>query len=188
MKLIIFTIGALFTSFQLSPNWASDTLSKLSVEQKIGQLFMVATLSDQSSGINDALCSRTPYMMDQTYIESLICDYHIGGLIFLGLGKPEQQVALTNHYQQMSAIPLLIGMDFEWGLSMRLLDTIRYPRNGGLSRAHNYHLVYELGKEIGRQMKAIGAHINFSPVVDVNNNPLNPIIKDRSFSADKELV
>ncbi len=187
-------ISALFFCYTLLipslllADWPQDTLANFSTREKIGQLFMVATLSDHSSGINDALCSRTPYKMDQEYIEHLMREYHIGGLIFLGLGTPEQHVSYVNHYQALSKVPLIIGMDFEWGLSMRLLDTVKYPRNGALSCIKDEHLMYDLGKEIARQMKHIGAHINFSPVVDVNNNPNNIVIKDRSFGADKECV
>lgn len=176
------------TSLYSSTDWAATTLAQLTLEEKIGQLFMVATVADQESGINANPKVPLPYKVDHAYIEYLIREYHVGGIIFLGFATPEQQIKLTNYYQQMSQIPLLIGEDCEWGLSYHLLGTIIYPRNGALSRVGDEQLIYDLGREIGRQMKQIGVHINFAPVVDVNNNPNNPVIKDRSFGADKDQV
>lgn len=174
--------------------WAHKTVNSLSLEEKIGQLFMVAATSDPDG--NDILMANSSvYTKDQDYIEYLISEYHVGGIIFLGNGKqPEKQTTLTQHYQNVnkafSTIPLLIGQDCEWGLSMRLKNTVRFPRNmtlGALSK-DNDSLIYEMGKEVGRQCKVIGVHINFAPVVDVNNNPNNPVINDRSFGENKEAV
>lgn len=164
------------------------SLNELSLDEKIGQIFMVASITDPYSEFNDALMARSPYRMEQEYIEQLIRDYHVGGVIFLGMGNPEQQISLINHFQALAKTPLLIGQDFEWGLSMRLKDTIRFPRNMTLGALNDDLLIYAMGKEIGNQMKHLGVHINFAPVVDVNNNPKNPVINDRSFGEIPEIV
>lgn len=170
--------------------WAHETLARLTTRQKIGQLFMVATAScfEQPEEALASAMLRCPYRMDPEYIEQLIIEYHIGGLIFLFKSTPDKQIEAINTYQNLSTIPLLIGQDCEWGHSMRLYDTIRFPRNMTLGALSNKQLIYELGKEIGRQCKEIGVHINFAPVVDVNNNPANPVIHDRSFGENPQSV
>ena len=190
---------------------AQRTLGVLTLEQKIGQLFVVASVIDPTS--NDVLMQQIPYRTEQTYIEKLITEYHIGGIIFLGTARPEQQIEITNHYQALAkkvgSLPLLIAQDLEWGLSMRLKNTVRYPHNMAIGAINdtretseqNSHsttqkinpqsstnLIYEMGKEIGRQAKLLGVHMNLAPVMDVNNNPKNPIINDRSFGAHPATV
>lgn len=174
----------------LNSDWAQETLKSMSTREKIGQLFMVATASnfDQPEEALASALVQCPYKMDQEHIEHLIKEYHVGGLIFLFKSTPGIQIDKTNYYQALSKLPLLIGQDSEWGLSMRLYETVRFPRNMTLGAIHDKNLIYELGKEIGTQCAAIGVHINFAPVVDVNNNPENPVINDRSFGENKELV
>lgn len=167
-------------------SWAQATLAQMSLREKIGQLFMVATASsfDQPEEALASQLFRSPYKMDHDYIQELIRDYHVGGIIFLFKSTPQQQIALTNKLQELSRIPLLIGQDCEWGLSMRLYDTIRFPRNMTLGAITDTGLLYRFGYEVGVQCRALGVHINFAPVVDVNNNPCNPVIHDRSFGDD----
>ena len=159
-----------------STPWADSLMKVLTLEQKIGQLFMVAAWSDPN---------HTSYNSQK--IQSLIENYNIGGLIFMQ-GSPGRQVALTNKYQSSSAIPLLIGMDAEWGLGMRLDSTIAYPRQMTLGAANNDSLVYAYGREMARQLRRIGVHVSFSPCIDINNNAMNPVISSRSFGERKELV
>lgn len=154
--------------------WAEQTLSQLSLDEKIGQLFMVTvrpTLGDESLRA----------------IETLITRYHIGNIIIFK-GDPAHQVTLLNRYQALSKYPLLVGQDCEWGLNERLSDTIKFPKNMTLGALPDDALIFELGKEIGRQCRLVGVHINFAPVADVNTNPDNPIIGIRSFGADKMRV
>lgn len=172
--LSLFTV---FSSFILSPKpsqyqtlqdkWADSVLATMSVDEKIGQLFMIATFSN-----------RTEKYYQQ--VENNIATYHLGGLIFFQ-GGPHRQARLTNRYQQISRIPLLIGMDAEWGLGMRLDSTIDFPKQITLGAIQDNSYVEKFGEEIGRQCKRIGIHINFAPSVDVNTNPDNPIINYRSF-------
>lgn len=117
-------------------------------------------------------------------IDALVEKYNVGGLIFFQ-GGPARQAQLTNRYQSKSKVPLFIGIDAEWGLSMRLDSTYRYPWNMTLGAIQDYELIKEMGKQMGRQSKRMGIHFNFAPVVDINTNPKNPIIGNRSFGEDK---
>src|SRR5690606_32347943 len=110
-------------------------------------------------------------------------DEGIGGVIFL-TGTPVRQAKLTNEYQSRSKIPLLIGMDAEWGLGMRLDSTYAFPWNMTLGAIRDSSLVEKVGHQIGKHTKRLGVHINFAPDLDVNNNPQNPIIGNRSFGED----
>jgi len=154
--------------------WADSLLATLSVEEKIGQLFMVAAYSNRDATHEKELLE-------------LVERYKIGGLIFFQ-GGPVRQAKMYNRLQAAAEIPLLIGIDGEWGLGMRLDSTISFPRQMTLGAIQNDSLIYAMGKEIARQSRRIGIHVNFAPVVDVNNNPNNPVINNRSFGEDKANV
>jgi len=154
--------------------WVDSVFNTLSEEEKIGQLFMVAAYSNRTEAHFQNL-------------ENLINQYHIGGLIFFQ-GTAEKQLELTNRFQAQAKIPLLIGIDAEWGLGMRLTGTMNFPRQMTLGAIQNDSLIYEMGEEIANQCKRIGIHVNFAPVVDVNSNPENPVIGSRSFGENKENV
>ena len=154
--------------------WVKKTLASLSLDQKIGQLFMVHAYSNGNKKQKEKVLQQ-------------IKDYHVGGLIFMK-GSVKRQVQLTHQYQKASQLPLLIGLDAEWGLAMRLKNTFKFPWMMTLGATQNTDLSYQMAKEIGRQCRRIGVHINFAPVMDVNNNYKNPIIGTRSFSSNKQLV
>jgi beta-glucosidase-like glycosyl hydrolase/CubicO group peptidase (beta-lactamase class C family) len=155
-------------------SWADSVLSRLSLQEKIGQLFMVAAWSNKdSSHVNE--------------ISKLIEDWGIGGVIFFQ-GGPVRQALLTNRYQAMSKVPLMVGIDGEWGLAMRLDSTVRYPRQMTLSAIGDDSVVYRMASDMARQCRRLGIHINFAPDADINNNPLNPVIGSRSFSDDPVAV
>lgn len=120
-------------------------------------------------------------------ISRLITQEHIGGLIFFQ-GGPGRQLRLTQKFQNQSRIGLLIGIDGEWGLSMRLDSTFRFPWPITVGAVQDSNLVYQMGREIGRHCKRIGVHFNFAPVVDINTNPNNPIINARSFGEHRNNV
>lgn len=161
--------------------WVDSVMHTLTPEERIAQLFMVAAYSDPVLG-------KVPKPEKHfSEIDSLIRYYKIGGLIFFQ-GGPVKQAELTNHYQSISKTPLLIAIDGEWGLAMRLDSTIKYPRQMMLGAISNDSLVYRMGADIADQCKRLGIHINFAPVVDVNNNPKNPVIGSRSFGESKENV
>ena len=151
--------------------WVDSIMKKLTPEQKMGQLFMVAAYSNKDKAHQDE-------------ITKLIKNQQVGGLIFMQ-GGPVRQAKLTNYYQKISNVPLMISIDGEWGLSMRLDSTQSFPKQMTLGAIKNDQLVYTMGKEIARQCKRMGIHVNFAPVADVNNNPSNPVINMRSFGENK---
>lgn len=155
-------------------NWVNDTYEKLTLEERIGQLFMVGAYS---GGKN--------YNEDK--ITELLTNHQVGGLIFMQ-GGPGRQAVLTNKYQRMANVPLLIGMDAEWGVGMRL-DSVRpMPRQMMLGATRDTSMVARMAAAIAKQFKRLGMHIDFAPDVDVNNNPANPVINSRSFGEDKVQV
>ena len=162
-----------FLKYQNSA-WVDSLMNKLSLEEKIGQLIMVAAYSNRDEKHKEEILK-------------LIEEQKIGGLIFFQ-GDPESQVELMNDYQEASKVPLLGAIDAEWGLGMRLDNTISFPFQMTLGAVQDDVLLYQMGVEVGRQVKRVGLHVNFAPVVDVNNNPANPVINFRSFGEDKENV
>jgi beta-N-acetylhexosaminidase len=166
------SLPAFYTTEAIS--YADSIIKTLTPDQRIGQLFMLATWSNKDS-------------LHIKEIQQQVRDYGIGGLIFFQ-GGPVRQAMLTNDYQKLAKVPLLIGIDGEYGLAMRLDSTIRFPRQMTLSAGHSDSMIYKMGEEIARQCQRMGIHTNFSPVADVNNNILNPIIGSRSFGDDKETV
>jgi len=151
--------------------WVDSTMNMMSVDEKIGQLFMVQAYSNKDEKHYNA-------------IENLIQKYNIGGLIFMQ-GTALKQAKLTNKYQSISKIPLLIGLDAEWGLNMRLKNTFRFPWNMTLGAIRDNQLIEQFGKQLAQQCNRIGVNINFAPVVDININPENPIIGNRSFGENR---
>jgi len=152
-------------------DWVDSVFSTLDLDAKIGQLFMIAAYSNR----DDA---------HRQEILELVEKYKIGGLIFFQ-GGPVRQANLNNEYQSKAEVPLLVAMDCEWGVGMRLDSTIRYPYQMALGAIQNDSLIYEMGEEIADQFKRLGMHVNFAPVIDVNNNANNPVINFRSFGEDK---
>ena len=156
--------------------WVDETIKSMSLEQRIAQLMVV----------------RVPLNMDDKRAQEFsqrMNRYGVGGVCFFA-GTAQRQVALTRRFQHDARIPLLVCIDGEWGLGMRLKDTYSFPRNALLGRlTPDYDsLVYRMGEEIGRQCRMMGIHINFAPVVDINSNPRNPVIGTRSFGTDRERV
>ena len=154
--------------------WVDSVMQTMDMPARIAQLVQVAAFSNRDAAFQDS-------------ISHLVKEYKIGGLIFFQ-GGPVRQAKLTNRYQSESEVPLLISMDAEWGLGMRLDSTLNYPYNMTLGAIQNDSLLYALGLELGRQLKRLGVQVNFAPVVDVNNNPRNPVINYRSFGENPDDV
>ncbi len=155
--------------------WVDSVFNALSPDERIGQLLVLRAHSDKDAAY-------------EQQVEDLVRRHKVGGLCFFQ-GTPERQAELTNRYHAASRIPLLISMDAEWGLGMRMKEsTISYPRQLMLGAIHDNRLLYEMGREIARQCRRLGVHINYAPVADVNNNPNNPVINDRSFGEDRDNV
>ena len=157
-----------------STSWADSVLLTLSDEERIAQLFVVTAYSNQGDA-------------HKQQITDLIEDYKVGGLMFLQ-GGPVRQAKLTNYYQTISKTPLMIAMDPEWGVAMRLDSALSFPWPMTLGAIEDTNLIYQMGEEVARQCNLIGTHINFAPVVDVNSNPENPIINNRSFGENPDKV
>lgn len=154
--------------------WVDSVYNSLSLNEKIGQLYMVQVFSNGDGPTKDDVLK-------------LIEDNKIGGIIY-SKGGPVRQAQLNNQLQAASPTPLLIGMDAEWGLSMRLDSTYSFPWNMTLGAVKNNELIEQTGRQLGEHCKRLGVHFNFAPVVDINTNPNNPIIGNRSFGEDRDNV
>ncbi len=162
-----------FLQYQNS-KWVDSVMQTLSPRERIAQLFMLPAYSNK----------------DEQHVQEvldLIKKQKIGGVIFMQ-GNPEDQLKIMNRLQEASKVPLIGAIDAEWGLGMRLQNTINFPYQMALGAIQEEGLIYEMGAEIAREIKRTGLHINFAPVVDVNNNPNNPVINYRSFGEDKRNV
>ncbi|POR24375.1 beta-N-acetylglucosaminidase [Flavobacterium columnare] len=164
----------LFNELSGEHKWVDSIYNSLTFEEKLGQLFMVAAYSNKDSIHFNAL-------------DELIKNYKIGGLIFFQ-GGPMRQAKLTNRFQANSKVPLFVGNDAEWGLSMRLDSTYAYPWNMTLGAVQDMKLIEQLGERMAKETKRMGLQFNFAPVIDINTNPNNPIIGNRSFGENKEEV
>jgi len=154
------------------PNaWVDSVFKKLSKRDRIAQMFMVRAHTDKGKAFEDS-------------IAKVIKKERIGGLVFFQ-GGPVRQAVLTNRYQAISKVPLILSMDAEWGLGMRLDSTTSFPYQLTLGAIQDNKLIYEMGRQVAFDFKRIGMHINFAPVADINNNPKNPVIGFRSFGDNK---
>lgn len=162
-----------FLKFE-NDQWVDSVFNSLTLDERIGQLIMVAAYSGKNTALNDQLIR-------------MVKENKIGGLLAMQ-GTPTSHINLVNRLQKMSKTPLLVAMDAEYGLSMRLDSCIRYPYGFSLGAITNDSLIFQMGADLGKQMKRVGIHINFAPVADVNSNPMNPVIGYRSFGDDPERV
>ncbi|MEC4114044.1 glycoside hydrolase family 3 N-terminal domain-containing protein [Myroides pelagicus] len=154
--------------------WVDSVYNTLSLEERVGQLFMVAAYSNRNdSHLND--------------LASLVENQHIGGLIFFQ-GGPVRQAEMNNKLQSLSRLPMLVGIDGEWGLSMRLDSTYKFPYNMTLGAIQDMKLIEQTGVAMAKQAKRMGMQFNFGPVVDINTNAKNPIIGVRSYGETAEIV
>lgn len=151
--------------------WVDSIYSKMPLREKVGQLFMVSAYSNKDS-------------VHVNQVSKLIEEYKVGSVIFFQ-GGPVRQAKLTNLYQSKAKVPLFVGIDAEWGLAMRLDSTYRYPWNMTLGAIQDLKLIEKVGRNMANENKRIGVHFNFAPVLDINTNPKNPIIGNRSFGEDK---
>ena len=178
MKRAIISTVFLFVALPLFPQldkkniWVDSVLQTMTLDEKVGQIFAIRAYSkDDPQHINS--------------IREQIKKYKVGGLCFFQ-GSVVKQAELVNEYQALSNLPLMISIDAEWGLGMRFPEeAISFPKQLTIGAINDHQLIYMMGKEIGRQCRLIGATVNFSPVVDINNNPDNPVINVRSFGEDR---
>ncbi|MBQ9218522.1 MAG: serine hydrolase [Muribaculaceae bacterium] len=154
--------------------WVDQTMAGLSPRERVAQLFVMAI----SPRDNEAT---------RATVKQLVQDNKVGGFIYHE-STIHDQVAITNYAQSLATVPLLMTIDGEWGVSMRLKDTPRFPRNLLLGAIDDDKLLYDYGREVAREMRRLGLHVNFAPVLDVNDNPRNPVIGSRSFGESPEEV
>lgn len=183
-KLFLFCLSALiFTGitaqqfYEHTPEadkWVRQQFRKLSKDQRIAQLMIIRAHSNLGAD----------HVKEVT---DLIKKYNVGGLCFFQ-GGPVRQANLTNFYQKIAKTPLMIAIDGEWGLGMRLDSVINFPRQLMMGAVPDAKLIYQFGLAVGEQCKRIGIHVNYAPDIDINNNPMNPVINDRSFGEDKYKV
>ena len=156
-------------NYQNQKHWVDSIYNSMTLKEKVGQLFVVQLMTK-----NDNSAS----------LYKQITEYSIGGVI-LSNGHPIKTANTTNKMQSLSKTPLLIGIDGEWGLKMRIDSTIKFPWNMSLGALKNNSFIEKIGSSIGKHCKRMGVHINFAPVVDINTNPNNPIIGNRSYGENK---
>ncbi len=172
--LFIGCIASLDAQKMSEKKWVRKQFAALNMNQKIGQLMVIRVHSNWSQ-----------YKIDS--ISALIQQYNVGGLCFFQ-GGPVRQAMQTNAFQSVAKTPLFIAIDAEWGLGMRLDSVESFPRQLSMGAFASSDLVYQMGAAIAEQCKRLGIQINYGPVIDINNNPLNPVINDRSFGQSKTKV
>jgi beta-N-acetylhexosaminidase len=166
--------SAQYNSALPEKQWVDSVFRSLSKEQKIAQLMVIRAHSNLGA-------EHVKGVVD------LITKYNIGALCFFQ-GGPVRQALLTNRYQSLAKTPLLMTIDGEWGLGMRLDSVTKYPFQLTLGALPDDHLMYQMGVSVGKQMARMGVHVNYAPVLDINNNPANPVIGYRSFGEEREKV
>ena len=155
-------------------HWVDSVFKTLTTEEQLAQLIMPIVYPSQDT-------------QDIKREEQRFSKFKWGGILYQK-GLMAHQLIMNKRLQQTNSIPLLIALDGEWGLYMRLKDAPRFPRNLGLGLAGDAQMLYEYGREIARECRLMGIHVNFAPTVDVNINPLNPVIGSRSFGSTPSVV
>ena len=167
------TVPPPFTS-HLNDPWVDSVLNALTPDERVAQLFMLRAHSNKNEAHVQSLLK-------------LINEHKVGGLVVFQ-GGPGRQARMLNRLQEAAEVPLFVAMDAEWGVGMRLDSTVSYPYQMTLGAIRNTQLLYQMGQQVARDLKRVGVHSNFAPVVDVNNNPNNPVINYRSFGEDRDNV
>ena len=153
-------------------HWVDSVFNSMNGDERIGQLIMIRAHSDKGDAYAES-------------VAEIVKKYKVGALCFFQ-GTPEKQLEYTNKYQTLSRIPLMVAIDGEWGLGMRMKESaISFPKQLTLGAIQNNDLIYKMGQEIARQSKRIGLNVNFAPVADINSNARNPVIGYRSFGEDR---
>ncbi len=155
-------------------SWVIEQVSKMTLEEKIGQLMTITVYPKQ----NEASKQK---------VLDLIKKYKPGGILVMQ-GTPVKTAKWVNEFQDSTKIPLLVAIDGEWGISMRIDSVMKLPYAQAIGAVQDSALVYDLGQKMASQLKMMGIHINFAPVADINTNPQNPVINFRSFGENKNNV
>src|SRR5215204_1241599 len=192
MMALTLTVSAQAPLDKTARQWVEATIKKMSLDQLVGQMIFAPFQSTYLSSDSD----------EYEALVKLVQDTKIGGVIAFGgtepipqvmlnntygavvLGQPMELASILNRLQAVSTLPLLTSSDFEWGVQMRIAGATKFPRAMAFGAAGDPQLAYEAGKVVGVESRAVGVHVNFGPVADVNNNPRNPVINIRSFGED----
>jgi beta-N-acetylhexosaminidase len=174
LSLLIYPAISQYKSNLTRKDWVDSVFNSLTPEQKIAQLMVIRAHSNLGP---DHVAK----------VASDISKYDVGALCFFQ-GGPVRQANLTNYYQSIAKTPLMVTIDGEWGLGMRLDSVTKYPYQLTLGAMNDEQVVYKMGVAVGEQCKRIGVHVNYAPVIDINNNPNNPVIGYRSFGEDRDKV
>lgn len=169
-----FSVTAQYKSKLPAQQWTDSVFNSLTEDQRIAQLMVVRAHSN----------------LGPDHVAKVVSDiqkYNIGALCFFQ-GGPVRQANLTNYYQSIAQTPIMMTIDGEWGLGMRLDSVTKFPYQLTIGAAEDENLVYRMGLAVGEQCKRIGVHVNYAPVVDINNNPNNPVIGYRSFGENRDKV
>lgn len=184
--ILLVSVGTLFAKGKIEPGiykhadkqrmqqWVDSVYNSMTQDEKIGQLIIIHVTGDNTDA-------------NKRRINNLVQNVYAGGILF-SKGTPTDQAELTNLGQSGAKIPLLVTADAEWGLSMRLSNTTRFPKNMMIGAIRDDSLIYRYGLEMARQCRLMGIHVNFAPDIDVNSNPDNPVIGIRSFGEDSDKV
>ncbi|HET9276978.1 MAG TPA: glycoside hydrolase family 3 N-terminal domain-containing protein, partial [Flavitalea sp.] len=174
-----FIVRAQFNSKLPAEAWVDSVFKKLTPDEKIAQLMVVR------GSAFDPKTKRPILFTKET--EDAVRKYNVGGICMFQ-GGPQAQALFINHMQKFAKTPVLICIDAENGLGMRMDSVTPLPRQMMLGAMQDPAIMYQYGRLVGEQCKRIGIQVNYAPVVDVNNNPANPVINDRSFGEDKNIV
>src|SRR3954468_2288934 len=186
LLVVLFLLTSSFANFAqtfyketpLTKHWVDSVFKKLSKEERIAQLMVVRLSAKTPDGV----------VFYDKHVEENIRKYNIGA-ICLFQGSPVQQASYINYFQSIAKTPLMICIHGETGLGMRMTDSVmKFPDQLTLGAVDDSSLIYTIGKAIGKQCKREGINVNYAPVVDINNNPNNPVINFRSFGEDKYKV
>jgi beta-N-acetylhexosaminidase len=158
----------------LNHPWVDSVMKTLTIDQQISQCIWIAGYSNSN-------------VSHEVEVSDIIRKYGVGGIIFFQ-GTAAKQAELTNYYQSISRVPLLISLDGEWGVGMRIENVDKFPYQMTLGAIKNDSLIYQLGTAVALQFKRLGIQVNFAPVLDINNNARNPVINYRSFGENREKV
>jgi beta-N-acetylhexosaminidase len=158
----------------LNHPWVDSVMKTLTIDQQIAQCIWIAGYSNSD-------------VSHEVEISDIIRKYGVGGIVFFQ-GTASKQAELTNFYQKISKVPLLISLDAEWGIGMRIVNVDKFPYQMTLGAIKNDSLIYQFGKAVAFQFKRLGMQVNFAPVFDINVNAHNPVINYRSFGENREKV
>ncbi|HZY25739.1 MAG TPA: glycoside hydrolase family 3 N-terminal domain-containing protein, partial [Bacteroidales bacterium] len=154
--------------------WVDSVMKTLTIDQQIAQCIWIAGYSNSD-------------ISHEVEVTDIIRKYGVGGIVFFQ-GTASRQAELTNFYQKISKVPLIIALDAEWGAGMRLENVSKFPYQMTMGAIKNDSLIYQFGKAVALQFKRLGMQVNFAPVLDINVNAQNPVINYRSFGENRERV